>query len=60
MWIREGDYLTIVSPIEGSPAEAAGLRPGDQITAINGEDMTGSQLSRRGRRCWVRQEHKLL
>lgn len=38
----EGEYLTIISPIEGSPAEAAGLKPGDQITAINGEDMTGS------------------
>lgn len=37
----QGDYLTITSPIEGSPAEAAGLRPGDQIIAIDGEDMTG-------------------
>lgn len=37
----QGDYLTIVSPIEGSPAEAAGLRPGDMIIAIDGEDMTG-------------------
>ncbi len=36
-----GEYLTIISPISGSPAEAAGLRPGDQIIAINGEDMTG-------------------
>ena len=37
----EGDYLTIISPIEGSPAEAAGLQSGDQIIAIDGEDMTG-------------------
>jgi carboxyl-terminal processing protease len=36
-----GDYLTIVSPIEGSPAQAAGLQPGDKVIAINGEDMTG-------------------
>ena len=36
-----GDYLTIVSPIEGSPADKAGLRPGDKIIAIDGEDMTG-------------------
>jgi carboxyl-terminal processing protease len=37
----EGDYLTIVSPIEGSPAQAAGLLPGDKVIAIDGEDMTG-------------------
>lgn len=36
-----GDFLTIVSPIEGSPAEAAGLRPDDMIVAVNGEDMNG-------------------
>lgn len=35
------DYLTITSPIPGSPAEAAGLLPGDQIIAIDGADMTG-------------------
>ena len=37
----DGDYLTIVSPIEGSPAEQAGLQPGDKVIAIDGEDMTG-------------------
>lgn len=36
-----GDYLTIISPIKGSPAEAAGLRAGDKIIAIDGEDMSG-------------------
>lgn len=35
------DYLTITSPIPGSPAEEAGLLPGDQVVAIDGEDMTG-------------------
>jgi carboxyl-terminal processing protease len=34
-------YLTITSPMPGSPAERAGLLPGDQIVAIDGEDMTG-------------------
>ncbi|WKZ36868.1 MAG: S41 family peptidase [Anaerolineales bacterium] len=33
-------YLTITSPMPGSPAEKAGLLPGDQIVAIDGEDMT--------------------
>jgi len=37
----EGDFLTIVEPIAGSPAEAAGLQVGDVIIAIDGEDMTG-------------------
>lgn len=36
-----GDYLTIVSPIQGSPADQAGLLPGDKVIAIDGEDMTG-------------------
>lgn len=35
----QGEFLTVVSPIEGSPAQAAGLRPGDMIIAIDGEDM---------------------
>ncbi len=36
-----GEYLTIVSPMTGSPAEKAGIKPGDKIIAIDGEDMTG-------------------
>jgi carboxyl-terminal processing protease len=35
------EYLTVISPIPGSPAEAAGLRSGDAIIAIDGKDMTG-------------------
>jgi carboxyl-terminal processing protease len=38
----DGEYLTIISPIEGSPAEAAGLKPGDKVIAIDGVDMKGS------------------
>ncbi len=41
-WVdATGDYLTIVSPMPDSPAEKAGLVPGDQIIAVDGEDMTG-------------------
>ncbi len=35
------EYLTVISPIKGSPADKAGLRSGDQIIAIDGADMTG-------------------
>ncbi|HSV86111.1 MAG TPA: S41 family peptidase [Levilinea sp.] len=36
-----GDYLTIISPMPDSPAEQAGLKPGDVIIAVDGDDMTG-------------------
>jgi carboxyl-terminal processing protease len=32
------DILTIVAPLEGMPAEKAGLMPGDKVLKINGED----------------------
>ncbi len=34
----QNDRLVIISPIPGSPAEKAGLRPGDVVTKIDGED----------------------
>jgi len=41
-WVdTTADYLTIISPIPGSPAESVGMEPGDKIIAIDGEDMTG-------------------
>lgn len=49
-WVdTSSDYLTIISPMPGSPAEEAGLRTGDKIIAINGEDMTGvdSEVARK-------------
>lgn len=36
-----GVYLKIISPMTGSPAEQADLRPGDLIIAVDGVDMTG-------------------
>lgn len=35
------EYLTIISPISGSPAEKAGLLPGDKIVGVDGMDVTG-------------------
>ncbi len=41
-WVdTSGEYVTIVSPMKGSPAEKAGLQPGDEIIAVDGEDVTG-------------------
>lgn len=36
-----GDYLTITATIPGYPAEKAGLQIGDQIIAVDGQDVTG-------------------
>lgn len=35
----EDGEIVIVAPLEGSPAKAAGIRPGDYILAIDGEDV---------------------
>jgi carboxyl-terminal processing protease len=41
-WVdTSAEFLTIISPMPGSPAEAAGLLAGDRVIAIDGEDMTG-------------------
>jgi len=36
-----GEFLTIISPMPGSPAEKAGLKSGDKVTGVDGEDMSG-------------------
>ncbi|MFQ6675571.1 MAG: S41 family peptidase [Fidelibacterota bacterium] len=33
-----GGYVTVISPVAGSPSDRAGLLPGDQIVKINGKD----------------------
>lgn len=34
-----GDYVTVVSPMRGSPAERGGLRARDRIVAVDGKDV---------------------
>ncbi len=41
-WVdTTGEFLVIMSPMPNSPAEEAGLLPGDKIIGIDDEDMTG-------------------
>jgi carboxyl-terminal processing protease len=38
---RRGNWVTVVSPIEGSPGWEAGLQPGDRFVEIDGESAEG-------------------
>jgi carboxyl-terminal processing protease len=43
-------YITAVSILEGTPAEKVGIRPGDRLVEIDGDDITGistAEVSRR-------------
>ena len=43
-------YITAVSVLEGTPAEKVGIRPGDKLVEIDGDDITGistAEVSRR-------------
>lgn len=40
----EKNTIEIISPIEGSPAETAGILPGDTIISVNGIKYTGEQI----------------
>lgn len=42
--IMEGGFLEIISPIEDSPAEKAGIKPGDKIISIDGEVIRGLDI----------------
>ena len=41
-WVdTSGEYVVIIAPMPGSPAEEAGIQTNDKVIAIDGEDMTG-------------------
>ncbi|WBW49509.1 S41 family peptidase [Peptoniphilus equinus] len=40
----EDNLITVISPVKGSPAYEAGIRSGDKIIKVNGEDYTADQL----------------
>lgn len=37
----EGDRIVVVTPIDGSPAHRAGLRPGDVVSSVDGKPLHG-------------------
>jgi carboxyl-terminal processing protease len=41
-----GEKLIVIAPIEGSPAQRAGIKSGDQIVAVDGEDILGQPLDK--------------
>lgn len=41
-----GDRLIVIAPIEGSPAERAGIKSGDQIVAVDGDDVMTQPLDK--------------
>ena len=41
---KKDDYVIIAEPYKGSPADENGLKVGDKIVAINGEDMKGLKV----------------
>jgi len=40
----EDGRITVVSPIENTPGERAGLKPGDQILKVDGKDVSGDKI----------------
>ncbi|MFZ5815799.1 MAG: S41 family peptidase [Bacillota bacterium] len=42
---QQTGYVTVVSPIKGSPGERAGLRAGDAIVKVDGRDITNMTLN---------------
>jgi carboxyl-terminal processing protease len=43
--VSETCAMVIVAPLDGSPAEEAGLRPGDQVLAVDGTPTAGETVS---------------
>ncbi len=42
---QEDGFVKVVTPMDGTPADRAGILPGDLITAVNGESVMGLNLN---------------
>jgi carboxyl-terminal processing protease len=42
----EDNLITVVSPIEGSPASKSGIKPGDKIIKIDGKNITAKDIDK--------------
>ena len=41
----EKNAIRVIAPIEGSPAEEAGIKPGDYIVKVDGEEVTAENIT---------------
>lgn len=41
--LRDG-FVNVIAPLAGTPADSAGIRPGDRIVAVNGKPTTGLSM----------------
>lgn len=44
VWVNKDGVLTVVSPMEGTPAWKAGIKPGDRIMKINDDSTKGMSI----------------
>lgn len=44
-FMLQKDTIVVISPVEGGPSEAAGIRAGDRIVEVDGETIAGTDLS---------------
>ena len=44
-WHKETNNLIVISPIEGTPASQAGIRPKDEIVSIDDKSTKGMTIA---------------